>query len=743
MGRLLQPAGALHASVWFPAPAFWVLCAVLLALIAWRIRDRAQVRRHLELRESVRHRTVQLERGQALEASRNRIMEMLVSNVPQRPMVDAIARLVQDQLPGALCVVLAKPAHGLRSNHDLNRGDLNRGDFNRGDPRREGESDVLAGTGPGIPPQWLAAIGCQRAVPFEVWRELCDYGKPREKPAWRQFFSQLEASLPAGPVPVAIRSVPIGESGVASGALLLAYPEPPGSEPWEKILRVSARLAQIAIEHRRFCDELNYHAHHDSLTGLANRALLDERLETVLLEAQSNNQRLALLYIDIDSFKQVNDHFSHRVGDALLVELGRRMKAALRPGDTVARIGGDEFNVLLPDVGDAESALQFASRLLETARSPFSVNGHDLAVTVSIGFATFAGDDDESCGGNPWNMAASDLQRQADAAMYYAKSLGKNRIQAFADNAQALDGVRMEQDLRHALQEGWFAVHYQPKFTAADELAGLEALIRMNHPRHGRILPGQFIPIAEASGLIVPMGAWVIAEVCRQIAEWRRRSLNHVVVAVNVSAVQMSRVDFAKTVENCLAAHSVPPSCLEIEVTESMVIDADSEGHRQMQLLRAMGVVISIDDFGTGFSSLSYLHRLQIDAVKLDRSFVRTIATDDAAQRLVRAMIGVAQGLGLDVIAEGVETEAQRTELVAAGCPVMQGYLFAHPCPAENIEALLRPDLPRPGRRACESPGVQTSGSRTLSEDLYSLYESLDAESNRSLSARTEERVSA
>jgi EAL domain-containing protein (putative c-di-GMP-specific phosphodiesterase class I) len=296
--------------------------------------------------------------------------------------------------------------------------------------------------------------------------------------------------------------------------------------------------------------------------------------------------------------------------------------------------------------------------------------------------------------------------------MYYAKSRGKNCAQAFADNSRTLDGVRMEQDLRHALEKGWFDVYYQPKFTADNRLAGLEALIRLNHPRHGQILPGEFIGIAESTELIVPIGAWVLTEVCRQIAEWRARNLAPVVVAVNVSAVQMSRVDFAKSVEVCLAGHSVPSGCLELEVTESMLIDANSEAHRQMQLLRNGGVEISIDDFGTGFSSLSYLHRLEIDGVKLDRAFVQTIDHDHAAQKLVRAIIAVAQGLGLGVIAEGVETEAQRRELVAAGCPVMQGYLFAHPGPAKAVETLLLSEAQRGGT----PPG-----------DLGRLYGAIDA----------------
>ncbi len=325
------------------------------------------------------------------------------------------------------------------------------------------------------------------------------------------------------------------------------------------------------------------------------------------------------------------------------------------------------------------AAGELTNRILSTVREPVRISGQELAVTVSVGIAIFP-DDGET---------AADLQREADAAMYYAKSLGKNRAQAFSENSVTLDKVRLENDLRQAIKEDWLKVHYQPKFTAEGELAGVEALLRLNHPTHGSVPPVVFIPVAEATGLIVPIGAWVLNEVCRQIAEWRERKLDPVVVAVNVSAVQIRCAGFAAAVEDCLARHLVPPHCLELELTESILVDSDSEEHRQMQLLRAMGICISIDDFGTGFSSLSYLNRLQFDAVKLDRSFVQTIDTDDGAQHVVRAMITVAKQLGLDVIAEGVETEAQRRQLIAAGCPVMQGYLFARPGLPDTIEPLL------------------------------------------------------
>jgi len=505
------------------------------------------------------------------------------------------------------------------------------------DSAPERASDFFVGAAPDVPPAWLECL------------------------------------------PPSARSLPIGDHGTILLLTPDVDPDVHSDGDWEQRLRVLARFAQLGIEHRRFLDQLSYQAHHDTLTSLPNRALLSERLENAVMEAHARHRRLGLLCIDVDEFKHINERLSHRSGDAVLVEVAQRIRAALRPADTLARIGGDEFNVILPDIDDAGVALGVATRLLESVRQPIPIDDCDLTVTVSIGMTAFPDDGEE----------AAALQRQADAAMCYAKTLGRNRVQAFSDNARILDRVRIEQNLRNALQKSWFRLLYQPKFTAAGELAGIEALIRLDHPELGEIQPAQFIHVAESTGLIVPIGEWVISEVCRQIAEWRSRKRSPVVVAVNVSAVQISRPGFAESVEALLRAWSIPPCCLELEVTESMVIDPDSEQHRQMQLLRALGVSVSIDDFGTGFSSLSYLHRLKIDAVKLDRSFVQAIATQRGAQHLVRAMIAVAKGLGVDVIAEGVETDAQRRELVEAGCPVMQGFLFARPGPPEAVEAFL------------------------------------------------------
>ena len=612
-----------------------------------KLRDRRHLLRELDLRNAVSVRTEELERERARERARSGILEMLVANQSLGLVLDGIVQLIRNEIPAARCAVL------------LHRAD---------------RTHIAATLG--IPPDWIAALNAPHAIPFEVRKQPCVFETPATDPAWKIFTGGIES-----PPPASVYSQPIGNPDSRTGAILVFGMEafPDGAEIGAEVLPYAARLSQISIEHSRFYDDLRFRAHHDGLTGLPNRVLFEERLSRAVTEARSLRQRLAILYVDLDRFKQINDSMSHRIGDLILCEVAARLGKALRPGDTVARIGGDEFNVLLPDIAANAEAEAISERILKSIRQTMHIEGRTLVVSASVGIAFFPEDGED----------AEDLQRDADAAMYCAKGLGRDRVQSFSARNDSLDRVRMEREIRAGLRDNWFVVHYQPKISANGLFGGMEALVRLNHPLHGQIPPAQFIPLSEETGLIVPLGGWVLEEVCRQIAAWRAAGFGEIPVAVNVSPVQIARPDFAQVVEDSLARHAVSPFTLELELTESLLIGGGEESQQQMRRLRAIGITFSIDDFGTGYSSLSYLHRLKVDAIKLDRSFVQSIDTDEAARRLVQAMIGVAQGLGLNVIAEGVETEAQRSALVAAGCPMMQGYLFSRPQPPDALVEFL------------------------------------------------------
>ena len=456
------------------------------------------------------------------------------------------------------------------------------------------------------------------------------------------------------------------------------------------MLETASRLAQLAIERSLRGGASNFRAHHDTLntlTSLPNQTLLLGRLEAELAEAHVHARSLAVLFIDLDHFKQINERISCQTGDLFLREVHERMRGVLRGSDTVARTGGDEFNVILSNIAGPEEVAETAARLLAVIREPFVAGGCEVSATASIGVSLFPRD----------GSTAGHLLTRANLALHSAKAAGRNQMHAFSGLAETSGQSQMESEIRSALAEGRFLLHYQPKMTADGRLAGLEALVRLRHPQRGIILPAEFIPVAEATGLIVPVGNWVLDEVCRQIVRWKQQGCGQVPVAVNASPVQLERPDFAQSVEDCLARYSVPAWSIEIELTENLFIQNGGESLRQMRALRSLGVRFSIDDFGAGYSALSYLHQLPIDAIKLDRSFVQGLEASDAVRRIVSGLLSVARGLGLNVVAEGVETEGQKAALLGLGCPQMQGYYFARPCPAEQLlELLTRSATPKP-----------------------------------------------
>ncbi len=435
-------------------------------------------------------------------------------------------------------------------------------------------------------------------------------------------------------------------------------------------------------ERKASADQIEFLAHHDSLTALPNRLLLHDRLGRALSQAERNQSSVALLVLDLDRFKLVNDSLGHELGDQLLQMVALGLRQRLRETDTISRQGGDEFLILLPDTGQ-EGAICVARNLLECLNDqPWRVADHSLGVTASIGISLYpdTGQDHDT------------LLRQAGTALTYAKNGGGNTYRFFAEgmNVNTIERLQLETGLREALERGEFLLHYQPRIElATGRIVGAEALLRWQHPVRGLVPPVHFIPVAEDSGLIIPIGAWVLREACRQARVWQQAGLPILTVAVNLSALQFQRPELLETVEQALAESGLSPEYLELELTESILIQDAASALTTVQQLRATGLKLSIDDFGTGYSSLSYLQKLAVQALKIDQSFVRGLAGDADSAAIVRAVIQLSRSLKLITVAEGVETDAQLAFLRNYGCDQVQGYYFSRPVPAEEFARLL------------------------------------------------------
>jgi len=451
------------------------------------------------------------------------------------------------------------------------------------------------------------------------------------------------------------------------------------------LLQMASGSAAIAIEQRQLTDQLAYQAHHDALTALPNRLLFQERLRQGIIQARRSGSMVGLLYFDLDRFKLINDTLGHASGDAVLRQVAERLRSSLRETDTLARMSGDEFTVIATGLKNPQNASLVAETILKALRDPFQVENQELYVSASVGISIYPKDATD----------AESLQRHADNAMYRAKAQGKNRFEYFMPDIGDSTTTRLELEtsLRRALDRGELSLHYQPQFDLQNgKLVGQEALLRWNHPKFGPIAPDQFIPIAEENGLIVPIGAWVLQEACVQTAAWRKAGYRLKGVSVNVSAVQFSRADFVDTIGDILGRTGLDPKFLELELTESLVIRDVRESANKMEKLRVLGVQISVDDFGAGYSSLSYLQRLPIDILKLDRSFVEESKTSGSNASLVKGIVSLAHGLGMRVTAEGIETEEQLDLVHRSGCDKAQGFLLGRPSPAAS--ALSSPNSP-------------------------------------------------
>ncbi|MGS2745044.1 sensor domain-containing protein [Halomonas sp. LS-001] len=448
-----------------------------------------------------------------------------------------------------------------------------------------------------------------------------------------------------------------------------------------------ANILSAAAEHHRINEQLSHMALHDPLTDLPNRSLLTDRLTVALSYAHRHNQQVALLFLDLDLFKHVNDVFGHAMGDQLLQEVAKRLTNCVRTEDTVSRQGGDEFIVALTGIKNEQDAALIAEKLLAVITSPFILEETEIILGISIGIACFPHDGEN----------AETLMRNADAAMYVAKQLGRNRYQFYAPemNMQALERLTLESDLHRAIERNELFLMYQPqRDLGTGHVLGMEALVRWRHPSRGLIPPSQFIPIAENCGLIAPIGNWVLEAACHQHAYWVSQGLTNGSIAVNISAHQFRQVNFCHHISEVLSRTGLQPGLLELEVTEGVVMQGIDQVLHKLNTLRELGVTLAIDDFGTGYSSLNYLMHLPLHRLKIDQSFTQGLLNDPQSGAITNAIIQMGHSLGLVVLAEGIETKEQEAHLQALGCDAGQGFLYAKPLLAEDCEEYLRANRP-------------------------------------------------
>ena len=491
---------------------------------------------------------------------------------------------------------------------------------------------------------------------------------------------------------------------VANDAITIEYRivRPDGSERWledraraisgpdGKLVRIDGVASDIS-ERRSHAERIAYQANHDALTGLPNRNLLNDRIAQALVQARRTDQHVAVLFLDLDGFKFINDSYGHSFGDALLRTIAARLGVVVRESDTVARLGGDEFVILLPTLARSEDAVQVASKVLDAFKVQISQDGRDLHLSASIGISVFPQDGD-SC---------DLLLQHADVAMYRAKSNGRNGFQSYSIEmgAQVQDRMELESALRVALERQQLELHYQPQVDRkGGRIVGVEALLRWHHPTLGMVSPARFIPVAEETGLIIPIGEWVLRTACAQAEAWHAGGHTGLSVAVNMSAKQFQQQDVPALVRDVLSRTQLPAQCLELELTESTLMHDTDAAVETMRQIKNLGVRLALDDFGTGYSSLSYLKRFPIDVLKIDQSFTFEVTSDAGAASITRAIIAMARSLHMTTVAEGVETRGQLEFLSALGCDVMQGFHISRPLPVSQVTALLDDGLLRARR---------------------------------------------
>jgi diguanylate cyclase (GGDEF)-like protein len=627
----------------------------------WSYETELEKERNL-LEERVGLRTAELsseikrrERIEAFDGGRNRVLERVVEGKNPEEVLSQLAQTTEQSVPDSRCFILL---------------------------RRGQNRSVIA---PNIPPDLATSleafllrgwdlIPADRSIESCVmFRDIDPEGNAAFRDAWSQGFRGLFA------VPVTDPEQPL--LGVV--ALLLRARTP--DDFAREVLLSTSRVASVVLKHDRMQDELFRRAHYDSLTDLPNRVLFEDRLEQAVALASRRKSSVGILCIDIDEFKQVNDEYGHHTGDLLLQQVARRLASNLRKTDTIARLGGDEFVAVVHDAQEGEGAAQVGESLVRALAEPFVLGDITLRTTASIGAAMFPLD----------GSSCVELRRNADLALYRAKERGRNTFHMFSAElgVKLARRKQIEANLQEALDHEGFELYYQPIYTVSRALVGLEGLIRFRRPDLKSISPAEFIVVAEQTRRISQLGEWVLHEACCQSKRWQEEGFSPVPIAVNVSAVQLARSDFAERVALILGESGLHPAGLQLEITETAIMKDFEEGARQLSKIAVTGVHISIDDFGTGQSSLSYIHRLPIKTLKIDRSFVKNIVDSYESAAIVRAIVAMARSLELSVIAEGVETEEQLGEVVRAGCDIAQGYFFARPLDCSSVSALLEREL--------------------------------------------------
>ncbi|MDE2584666.1 MAG: EAL domain-containing protein, partial [Betaproteobacteria bacterium] len=611
-------------------------------------------------------------RAEALLAAEKDVLEMVVSGAPLGAALGVLARHVEVLSGQMFCSILF---------------------------RENGEnSDLLCATGPSLPHSVAEGmVHHGRAALWAVFSDVRNRQEGKDKGS-TDFHSEVIEDINANPAWADYRrlmseqgilpcfAVPIQSSSRQVLGIIVAHYRKPADQPPHdlELIRVAANLTSIAIERRQAEAQLQVLAHYDALTLLPNRVLFRDRLNHALAHAERHRGLVAVMFLDLDRFKTINDTLGHDAGDLLLREVSMRLRRCVREEDTVARLGGDEFTVILEQINKPEEAAIVAGKIVEALSPAILLRGQEAFVTPSIGVTIYPADSDNF----------ENLLKNADTAMYRAKEEGGNGYRFFTPemNTLAAGRLQMESGLRRALEREEFVVYYQPKVDlGSNAIIGAEALLRWKHPDWGLVSPGAFIPILEETGLIEPVGEWVLKTVCTQIRAWQDADVPPLSVAVNLSGRQLQRNNLAGTIARILEETRLDPDFLELEVTESMLMHDPEYAADMLKQIRTKGVVnIDVDDFGTGYSSLSYLKRFPIDALKLDKSFVDGLPHDEEDIAISRAVIALAHSLKLRVIAEGVETNEQLAFLHDSGCDIIQGYVVSPPLPAEGFAQLVR-----------------------------------------------------